>query len=125
MDITLFIIIFVFAITILLLGFFKKQIVIILFSGIAFFMLGIFCLNGIEYVSSSTIQTMNNSVSIVTNNYSSWIHTFGSSNITYTSVLGILFCLFGLFLFIVCAVLTFTGKANIDFSEDGDIDGDD
>jgi hypothetical protein len=119
MDAILFGILVLFALALLFLGFFKEQVVLIVFAGIAFLIVGVFAINGLEYVSSTNITT-SGSVSSVVDVYSPWNHYFGSSNISVTLVSGFLFSLFGLFLLFVGVSTALGGKARIDFSDDGD-----
>ena len=124
MDIILFSVLLLFAISLLVLGFIRKHIVLIIFSGIAFMIVGIFAINGIEYVSSTTIFTNNISTTTIVNNYSNWTHSFGNSNIYYNQAIGWLFSLFGLFIVIVAAVLSFgKDKVGLSLDDGGSNDG--
>lgn len=120
MDALILSILLVFSLTLLVLGFFKKQVVIVLFSGISFMMLGLFLMNGIEYLSSKTTTIIDNTTTTINNTYTIWNHFIGTSTLTLNSTLGILFILFGLFLTLICGIALFTGKAKIDFTEDSE-----
>lgn len=119
MDIVLFCVLIFFSLVLLVTGFFRNQIVLIVFAALSFILLGLFSLNGIDYVSSSTMVT-NGITTTLTNNYSTWNHSFGSSGITVGYALGFLFVLFGLFLLLVAGVMLFDKKKKISFDDADD-----
>ena len=118
MDIILFSIILVFALILLILGFVRNQIILIVFSAIAFIFSGIVSINGIEYVSSTIVTITNSTTTTIIHNYSNWNHYFGSTNLSINLVLGFLLSLFGIFLLLVSSSMTLMGKSNIDLSSD-------
>lgn len=120
MDMDLFFLLASFAIILFIVGFAKKQLLIITFSGISFILLGLFSFNGLSYVSSSIITDINSTVTEVNYVYSNWHHAFGNSDLTVGTTLGILFCLFGLFLFLVSAILFFQGKSEFNLNTTDD-----
>jgi len=121
MDIILFTILAVFAIASFIVGFFKRQFIVIIFSALAFIILGLFCMNGIQYVSSTTITTINSSVTTTANVYSNWNHYLGSStNLSVNLVMAFMFMLFGLFLLYVGIFSSLDRKKSVDTSDDGD-----
>jgi len=124
MDISLFALLMFLSTALLFLAFFKKQIVLIIFSGIAFILLGIICINGLDYVSSTDVIIINTSFTSIVDNYSEWDHTFGSSDFKVTTALGFFLSLMGLFILVVSAVLLFGGKSGVNLSDDDSDDGD-
>jgi hypothetical protein len=91
-----------------------------MFSGISFIILGGFSISGLEYVSLQTITTVGAVMTIVPT-YTTWNHAFLGTSLTYSSALGFIFILFGLFLLLVGSIMLFSGKSKMDFT-DGDSD---
>lgn len=125
MDISLFVVFFAFSLILLLLTFFKKQVIVGIFTGISFILLGLLAWNGLEYVQSTSVVATDFDTTTITNNYAAWNHTIGSTGFTYTSVLGSFFILFGLFVLLVSGVMAFSGKKHLDFDFSGDSGVDD
>ena len=121
MDVTLFGILVFFGVVLLVMTLIRKHIILGVFTGIAFLVLGFLAWNGLEYIATTTISTNVYGVTTVTDNYADWVHTIGGTSFTYTNVIGVLFLLFGLFLLLVSGIMLFSGKNEVDFgSNNGD-----
>jgi len=79
-------------ITLLVIGFFKKQFIFLMLSGILFLILATFVMTGLQYKTGSIISTINATDTSVTNIYTSW-----NDNIVKIPLSG-LFLLFGIFI---------------------------
>jgi hypothetical protein len=110
MDTFLFGVLLLACIILLIINLYKKQIIFGVLAGIFFLILGTMAWNGLEYVSSKTVTLVSDDVTIITSNYSTWNHSFGSSVFTYTNVLGTIFILLGLWLLVINAVMIFDLK---------------
>jgi ABC-type antimicrobial peptide transport system permease subunit len=119
MDIILFSILILFTTIILVLGFIKNHIILTMFAGISFIFLGILSLNGLSYVSSTTMNATGTNYLIV-DHYASWTETFGSTDFQVSWAVGFLFALFGLFLLLVSGLMVFNDSHKPDFSSDED-----
>jgi len=123
MDVILFSILTLFAIVLFILAFVRNHALLSIFAGISFIILGGYSISGIQYISMQTMNTTG-SITTIIPTYATWNHTFLNTELTYSSALGFIFILFGLFLLIVGAMIMFSGKVKADFSADdnGDMD---
>ena len=113
MDDLILLIFAVFVLILFFTGIFRKQNLILIFSGIGFILLGVFLLKGFSYVSGSNITTINDSFKIIADNVSTW-------NSDFKTYLWAFFSLFGLFLILVSAIDFFrTGKKDFLEQEPG------
>lgn len=106
-----------FVILLFIAGFWKKQNLLVMLSGIGFSLVGVFINRGITYKASSTITTINSTVTQVVYNYSTW-----SSG--YKTELLIFFLLLGLFIIwlSISEYLKTMDASNTPQSEDDDGD---
>jgi len=104
-----------FAFLIFFLGFWRKQNILVLFSGISFSLLGIFIYRGIQYKASTTMTQVNSSVTQFVYNYSTWYTS-------YRIELLIFLMLFGIFLIWISAFEYLKAKQT---SETKDLEDDD
>jgi hypothetical protein len=110
MDAFLFGVLGLFAVVLLIFTFIRKHVVLGVFSGLVFILLGLFAWNGLEYVSSTSVTYTSDSNALIVDNYTAWNHAFIGNNFTYTNAIGSLFIMFGLFMLIVSAVMLFDNK---------------
>jgi len=132
MDVTLLFVLLFFSLSILFLGFFKKQSVLIIFSGIAFFLIGILLFGyGISFVSGSVdsynyvcSQSLDLSCELGNSTSIGSLSTVDSISYLHDDLIigwGIFFMLFAIFLWIVSAINLMSGKGNsFDFDDDVD-----
>ena len=110
MDAFLFGVLGLFAAILLIFTFIRRHVVLGIFCGLVFILLGLFAWNGLEYVSSTNITYTSSSTTLIVDNYTSWDHPFIGSGFTYTNAIGILFILFGLFMLVVSATMILSAK---------------
>lgn len=121
MNMYLFGVLLLVAIVLLVLTFTKKQVVIGVFTGIFFMILGVICWTGLSYVASTTITT-NASSYLVVDNYANWSNPV-IADWTDTEIVGTSFVLLGLFLLIVSIVMSLSAKNKIDMDDDDNHQG--
>lgn len=116
MDIYLFSILLLVAIILLLLTFFKKQLIVGIFTGIFFAILGVILWNGITFVSQTNVVHTGSDY-VITNNYSEWSNPIFNSGFTDNELVGTCFILFGLFMLLISGVMLFSEKKTFDLSD--------
>ena len=121
MDVYLFSVLLLISIILLLLNFFKKQIIIGVFAGIFFILCGIILWNGISYVVQTNVIASGSDFNI-TNTYDKWSNPIGNSQFNDNDVVGTGFVLLGLFLLIVNMVMLFTEQKTLNIGSDNDSD---
>ena len=104
------------AIILLLLTFFKKQIVVGVFTGIFFVILGVILWNGITFIIQTNVVHTGDSY-VITNEYAEWSNPIFNSGFTDNALVGTCFILFGLFMLIVSSVMLFSERKTMDLSD--------
>lgn len=140
MDIYLFSVLLLISIILLLLNFFKKQIIIGIFAGVFFILCGILLWSGLSYTSgyneyivapcdnNCTEIREGNEVSLaevttknITYVYSTWSEDV-AGDFSDNEIVGTSFIMLGLFLLIINMVMIFTGKKTMNIGSDNDTD---
>lgn len=143
MDVYLFSVLLLISIILLILNFFKKQIIVGIFAGIFFILCGILLWNGISYVSgyneyiaapcenNCTEIRAGNEVTLaeVTTKNITYVYSIWEEDVTGdfsdNEIVGTSFVLLGLFLLIINMVTIFIEKNEIDIGNDNDSDNED
>lgn len=123
MEVYLFSILFILAVVLLLLTFFKKQIIVGIFTGIFFILLGVVLWNGITYVSQTNVVASGSGFNI-TNEYTEWSNSIGGTQFTDNGLVGTGLILFGLFLLVVSGVMVFSEKKTFNFADENNSNDD-
>jgi TRAP-type C4-dicarboxylate transport system permease small subunit len=115
MDDLILIIFASFTLLLMLIGFFKKQIILSVFSGIGFVLIGLFIQQGVTYVSDATFSDLNYTTTEMIRHTEVW-----HSN--YATPIFIFLSLFGLML-IVISVMEYRSGRKVSPHERQDDDG--
>lgn len=118
MDVYIVSILSLISMVFLIVGFLKKQLILILLSGILIFFLGLWILNGITHANDVTITTISNATEYRTDTHNYTITTSTTSEQhssdtellhknTFTTSTGIILMIIGIFLIIVSGVSLF------------------
>jgi hypothetical protein len=103
MDDIILIIFASFALMLLLVGFFKKQVLLSIFSGIGFVLIGVFLLQGVTYVTDATFTDSNWTTTQMVEHTAVW-HSI------YATPLFIFFTLFGLTIIVISVLEYMNGR---------------
>jgi len=89
MDETVLIIFTAFVLVLFFIGFFKKQVILSVFSGIGFFLIGLFVMQGVTYSTGASFVDANWTTTNMTNNFAVWHTTYGIPIFLFLSLFGI------------------------------------
>ena len=112
MDDIILIVFVSFTLMLMLIGFFKKQNLLTIFSGIGFILIGIFMLQGVNYITGSTITEIDSLTTTQVFATAAW-HS------EYAVPIFIFLSLFGLMLIIISALDYRKAGANVHDRNDG------
>lgn len=118
-NIYLFSVLLVIACILLVVLFWRKQLIVGVFAGFFFLLLGVLSWNGISYVDY-TVITVSGSVYNVSDHYTGMSNSV-ISKFTDSQIIGFVFVLWGLFLVLISAVMMFreNGRGQIDMGDEG------
>jgi TRAP-type C4-dicarboxylate transport system permease small subunit len=103
MDDLILIIFASFTLLLMLIGFFRKQILLSVFSGIGFVLIGLFIMQGVTYVSDATFTASNWTTTEMVQHTEVW-HS------TYATPIFIFLTLFGLMLIVISVMEYRSGR---------------
>jgi len=101
MDDLILIIFSSFTLLLMLIGFFRKQVLLSVFSGIGFVLIGVFFLQGVTYVTDATFTDANWTTTNMVEHTAVWHSTYATPIFIFLSLFGVML--------IIISVLEFMG----------------
>ena len=105
MDDIILIIFSSFSLLLMLIGFFKKQVLLSIFSGIGFVLMGVFFLQGVTYVTDATFTDANWTTTNMVEHTAVWHSTYAVPIFIFLSLFGVMI--------IIISVLEYMGGRKI------------